>query len=110
LAEGNGREWRHERLSKVDPGAARRIPPGNIQRIVRALEVYELTGKPISSLWSRPRSDGGNATYFGIQWERNALKERIERRCQSMLQAMIEEVRRLVPERYTGREPGFQSL
>ena len=109
-AQDNGREWLHERLAKVDPEAASRIPAGNIQRVVRALEVYELTGKPISSLWSGPKSDGGAAAYFGIQWERNALKERIEQRCHSILPGMIDEVRRLVPERYTGREPGFQSL
>lgn len=110
LAEGNGREWLHERLSEVDPESARRIPQGNIQRIIRALEVYELTGKPISSLWTGPKSGGASVAYFGIQWERSALKERIERRCETMFPVMLEEVRRLVPERYSGREPGFQSL
>lgn len=110
LAQANGRGWLHERLSETDPEAARRIPPGNLQRVVRALEVFELTGKPISSLWSGPKGAGGAAACFGIQWERAVLKKRIERRCEAMLPAMIEEVRRLVPARYAGREPGFQSL
>lgn len=110
MAEANGRDWLHERLSEIDPEAARRIPPGNIQRVVRALEVCELTGKPISSLWSGPKGDDGAAVYLGIQWERAALKERIERRCEAIFPVMIDETRRLVPERYSGREPGFQSL
>jgi len=108
-AEANGRHWLHDRLTEVDPEAARRIPPGNVQRVVRALEVFEITGKPISSLWSGPK-DAGRAAYFGIQWDRPALQRRIEARCERMLPEMISEVSRLVPSLYTGKEPGFQSI
>ena len=134
-AEINGRHWLHERLTEVDPEAARRIPPGNLQRVVRALEVYEITGKPISSFWTKigpsdvtpapsrdmrsgtageenelPAAKAGAPMYFGIQWSKEALRERIETRCERMWPAMIEEVRRLVPAKYSGREPGFQSI
>ncbi|MCK4936949.1 MAG: tRNA (adenosine(37)-N6)-dimethylallyltransferase MiaA, partial [Elusimicrobiales bacterium] len=42
----------YEKLEKVDPVAAVKIPPNNIQRVIRALEVSEITGKPISALWT----------------------------------------------------------
>ncbi len=108
LAEANGRHWLHERLAQVDPQAARRIPPNNIHRVVRALEVFELTGRPISSLWSGGRQD--KAVYIGISWPQSELAERIRSRCQSMFPAILEEVRNLVPSRYSGKEPGFQSI
>jgi tRNA dimethylallyltransferase len=47
-AETNGREALHKRLAGIDPEAAAKIPANNIQRLIRALEVYEITGKPIS--------------------------------------------------------------
>ena len=107
-AEARGPEWLHEELSRVDPAAARQIPPRNIHRVVRALEVHRLTGRPISSFWSNPET--APAVYFGVAWPRVELEERIRRRCEAMLPAMIEEVRRLVPAEYTGREPGFTSI
>ncbi|MCX5789386.1 MAG: tRNA (adenosine(37)-N6)-dimethylallyltransferase MiaA [Elusimicrobia bacterium] len=107
-AEGRGREWLHEELTRVDPVAARGIPPGNLHRVVRALEVFQLTGRPISSFWTAPSE--GPAVYLGVSWTRAALDERIRVRCEAMFPAMVEEVRRLVPSRYSGREPGFSSL
>jgi len=55
-AEHFGRAALHARLSAVDPEAAVKIPPNNIQRLIRALEVYELTGKPISE-WHREHTN-----------------------------------------------------
>jgi tRNA dimethylallyltransferase len=49
-AEAEGLEQLHRRLTKIDPVAAERISPKDRKRIIRALEVYKLTGKPISSL------------------------------------------------------------
>jgi len=110
LADANGREWLHDELERVDPEAAGRIPPNNIHRVVRALEVYQLTGKPISSQWTKGGGEEGAALYFGVQWERAALRERIRIRCEAMFPRMLEEARRLVPSEYSGKEPGFQSL
>src|SRR5437879_4280460 len=47
-AQEKGREFLHQKLQAIDPEAAKKIPAHNIQRLIRALEVYELTGKPIS--------------------------------------------------------------
>ena len=43
----------HERLQRVDPLAAAKIHPNDARRLVRALEVYELTGKPLSNFWKQ---------------------------------------------------------
>ena len=107
-AEQEGREWLHAELARVDPAAARGIPPNNLHRVVRALEVFELTGKPISSFWSKP--DGRDALYVGVSWPQAELEDRMFRRCEEMFPAMIDEVRRLVPAEYAGDEPGFSSL
>lgn len=76
-------------LARVDPEAARRIHLNDAKRLVRALEVYELTGRPISSFqtdWSggRFRHD---AVWIGLQWDRDALNRRINARVKEMLAA-----------------------
>ncbi|MBI4348033.1 MAG: tRNA (adenosine(37)-N6)-dimethylallyltransferase MiaA, partial [Elusimicrobia bacterium] len=107
-AEGHGRQWLHEELARVDPEAARGIPPNNLHRVIRALEVWELTGKPISSFWSKPAERA--ALYVGVSWSKSELEDRIRRRCGDMFPAMIDEVRRLVGAKYRGDEPAFSSL
>ena len=110
-ARAAGRAALHERLARVDPEAAARIPPNNLQRVVRALEVFELAGEPISSLWRRARRTPGlrPSAVLGIEWPAEALRRRIGERAARMWPAMLEEVRGLLL-RFTGLEPGFQSL
>ncbi|MBI5208914.1 MAG: tRNA (adenosine(37)-N6)-dimethylallyltransferase MiaA [Elusimicrobia bacterium] len=98
----------HARLVEVDPEAAARIPANNRQRLVRALEIHALTGRPISSYW-RPRSSPDGVLYLSISWPARELRERISRRARSMWPGILDETRRLL-ERYTGREAAFQSL
>lgn len=87
------------RLARVDPEAARRIHLNDAKRLVRALEVYELTGRPISSFqtdWTggRFRHD---AVWFGLQWDRDALNRRINARVKEMLATgWIDETRGLL--------------
>jgi len=88
----------HRELSAVDPLAAARIAPQDRQRIQRALEVYRLTGEPISALReARPEAPG--VKFFSIALvpgDRAALYERIEKRFAKMLDAgFIDEVSRL---------------
>lgn len=110
LAKLGGPEL-HKRLSKADPKAAAAIPPGNVQRLVRALEVLELTKKPISQHWAEGRKDAMAAEKVLVldappEW----LTPRIERRVELMWPKLVEEVRWLVPKEFTGTEPGFTSL
>ncbi len=98
------------RLKELDPAAETRIPKGNRQRLIRALEVCELTGEPISSAWARRRGAApGTWVAFRIDWPAEELKKRLESRCEAMWPKLLDEVRSL-RSRYTGREPGFESL
>jgi len=89
----------HARLTAVDPAAAERIHLNDTKRLIRALEVHELTGRPISSLqteWTSPRVRH-QATWFGLLWDREALNRRINARVKAMIAAgWVDEVRALL--------------
>lgn len=89
----------HERLKQVDPAAAERIHPNDQKRLIRALEVFEITGKPISSLqtaWSSGQMRH-EARWFGLNWDREALNQRINARVKQMMAAgWLDETRRLL--------------
>jgi tRNA dimethylallyltransferase len=82
-----------ERLEAVDPVSAGRL--GDARRIVRALEVFELTGRPFSSFMPA-REYFQPAVQIGLEVDRELLRERLARRVESMVdQGLLEEVRRL---------------
>ncbi len=111
LAAREGREALHARLAQADPKAAAAIPAGNLQRVVRALEVLELTGKPISAHWDAGRAGARPASaVLRLEVPHDLLNARIEERARAMWQPLLEEVRALVPRRFRGDEPGFTSL
>ncbi|MBN2497550.1 MAG: tRNA (adenosine(37)-N6)-dimethylallyltransferase MiaA [Deltaproteobacteria bacterium] len=91
----------HERLRRSDPASAVRMPPGDVLRIVRALEVLELTGRPISEIQAEqarmpPRY---RALQVAPDWPRSALRTRIEQRVERMLaEGWLDEVRALQAE------------
>ena len=85
----------HQRLAEVDPESAARIVPANERRVIRALEVYELTGKKFSATMPR-REYFQPAVQLGIKWPLAVLDERISQRTAQMLtQGFIEEVAEL---------------
>lgn len=85
----------HDRLARLAPEAAAKILPGNGRRIVRALEVVELTGSFTAELPQR-RYHYAGAVQIGVGIDRAVLDERIERRVDLMWQqGLVEEVRRL---------------
>ncbi len=98
-AKLKGWDFLHAQLSEVDPQAAARIHPNDPQRIQRALEVYELTGIPISTWHAKTRRPARlfNALKIALIPEDRALLHwRIERRFQDMLEAgFLEEVGQL---------------
>jgi tRNA dimethylallyltransferase len=89
----------HDRLTQLDPDAAARMEPGNRRRIVRALEVIELTGRPFSSFGPGIDDYGPPAldvTMFGLAVDPADLARRIEQRFAAMHAAgLVEEVRSL---------------
>lgn len=85
----------HQRLAEVDPESAARILPANERRVIRALEVYELTGKKFSATMPR-REYFQPAVQLGIKWPLAVLDERIsERTAQMLTQGFIPEVAQL---------------
>jgi tRNA dimethylallyltransferase len=97
----------HRRLIEADPAAASRIHANDTRRLVRALEVYELTGKPISSLqseWESP-TRRHHARWIGLMWDRDALNRRINARVKAMIAAgWLDETRSLLS-RYGSLSP-----
>ncbi|MBX2850161.1 MAG: tRNA (adenosine(37)-N6)-dimethylallyltransferase MiaA [Phycisphaeraceae bacterium] len=85
--DGIGTPLLHMKLMEVDKASAGRIKPMDRQRIVRALEVFELTGKPISELqteWAGEESKGLDAMLVGLRWEAEAINPRINLRVKAM--------------------------
>jgi len=100
-AEHVGPEQLHARLAAVDPAAAARLHVNDVRRVVRALEVWELTGKPIST-WQQqwtPAGEGGQGSFHAVLWldlPRPELYSRINARVEQMFAAgLADEVRAL---------------
>jgi len=89
----------HARLATIDPEAAQRIHVNDRRRLVRALEVFELTGKPITEHqqeWGAG-THRHEATWFGLAWDKDVLNRRINARAKLMLQSgWLEETRGLL--------------
>jgi tRNA dimethylallyltransferase len=98
-AEVSGLAALHEALARVDPASAARIHPNDPQRLMRALEVYRLSGRPLSELWAeqRPETFPWRTLSIGLTpADRAVLHERIARRFDAMLEAgFLDEVARL---------------
>jgi tRNA dimethylallyltransferase len=107
-AQTEGLPELHRRLSLVDPVAAERINPNDYKRIIRALEVYTITGKPISSFqkqWETHDVDAladnarDNWTIIGLRREKTQESERINKRVKRMIAAgLVDEVKSLLNE------------
>ena len=94
-----GVQHMHERLAAIDPESAARIHPNDPQRITRAIEVYELSGKPMSVWWAEQQAQSFPYPLLKIGLapvERAILHERIARRFEQMLQqGFVDEVKQL---------------
>jgi tRNA dimethylallyltransferase len=96
-AEVSGAEELHIRLAGVDPDTAGRLHPNDVRRVVRALEVWHLTGRPMSAWqtqWRKPPTD--RPLVLWVDRPRPELYARIDRRVIQMIdQGLVDEVRRL---------------
>ncbi len=109
--EGPGADWEYRKvleekirqgkaaeliseLRKVDPDSAGRIDPTKPRRIIRALEVRHITGKPLSMLQQEGKIDVNiTPRFLGLEWERAVLYQRINLRCEEMLGAgLLDEI------------------
>jgi tRNA dimethylallyltransferase len=97
-------------LSKIDPIAFEKFDAGDLTRIVRAIEVYVLTGRPISELW-KERSEDERFTIFVLYRERNDLYRRINERVESMFDhGFVEEVQNLLKMGYSKDLKAMRSI
>lgn len=106
-----GLENVYKNLAKVDPVAANRIHPNDKKRIIRALEIYKLTGKPISILQIEQATKFNtpyNYIFIGVTDERDKIYNRIEERCDKMLNSGF--VQEVIELRGRGYHSNLQSM
>jgi len=100
--EKYGNEFLYNELIKVDPISAEKMLPQNWKRVIRALEVFYLTGKPI---WKHHKSQNKNSKFsfyqIGLNWDREVLYKRIEERVDSMIEdGFVDEVTAILNDGY----------
>ena len=95
-------ECLYDRLRQIDPVAAQKIHPNDRKRIVRALEVCELSGRPVSKIQEEKTEPADFVPEFwGLRWPREVLYRRIEERVDRMMDAgLVKEVERLLGNGY----------
>lgn len=98
IAKEQGNEVLHDRLREIDPVSAEKIHANNVKRVIRALEFYHLTGKPISehNETEQQKESPYNFAYFVLTDDRANLYKRIDMRVDIMLEnGLVEEVQKL---------------
>jgi tRNA dimethylallyltransferase len=99
-----------EDVRRIDPLAAERIGPANRRRLIRALEVYEATGRPIS-YWQTKEAPEFGTLLIGLRLPRDDLYRRIDERVDRMIAAgLIEEARRLLAMGYSRELPSMSGI
>lgn len=100
-----------ERLRAIDPDSARTIDPSNVRRLIRAIEVSEVTGAPFSAQRGARPTPYRTALTLGVNMERAPLYARADRRIARMLeQGLVEETRALLQRGYDWKLPSMSSL
>jgi tRNA dimethylallyltransferase len=113
VAAESGVEQLHRRLREIDPEAANRIGVNDLYRVMRALEVFELTGETISAHQRRHRfaDIGYDILTVGVEVERKKLYEAIDRRFDAMVAAgLVAEVRALIEAGYSPEKPPLSTI
>jgi len=112
IVERKGAETLHRALRRVDPDSAERIAAADGERIIRAYEMYLVSGKPMSWWQEKPRMalEGYRWLKIGILTARKTLYERIDKRVEKMIQSgFLEEVRRLL-QMFPEDAPAFKAI
>ncbi len=105
-----GKEALYQKLKNVDPIQAGKLHPNDTRRVIRALEVYHLTGKPFSELKKKGTSPY-NALWIGLNIPRELLYERINQRVDDMIAAgLVDEVKQLWSKGYRLHLTSMQAI
>ena len=114
VADERGVNFLHAQLAEVDPAGANRIGVNDLYRIVRALEVFELTGETISAHQGRHRfgdASGYDALTVGIENDRKKLYATIDERFDAMVgEGLVEEVRGLMARGHSPERPPLSTI
>lgn len=113
IAETHGSEYLYRNLKQVDPTTADRLHPNDIFRIIRALEVYRVTGAPISDFHNTHGfSDRPYRTLkIGLDMDRKILYDRINSRVEAMIdEGLVAEVKQLLAMGYSAELKSMQSI
>jgi tRNA dimethylallyltransferase len=100
-----GNQYLYEELKKVDPESASKMLPQNWKRVMRALEVFHLTGEPI---WKFQKDHERKVEFdflqFGLNWERSLLYSNIEKRVDEMIDSgLVDEVKNILARGYLNK-------
>ncbi len=108
-ARGNAEMWKE--LLKADPDSAAKIDPADSYRILRALEIFRLTGKPRSAFAQKPAlREQYDFTTIILERDRDDLYKRIEERVDKMFDAGLEAEARGLMQKYGADQPGMQAI
>ena len=113
ITKEQGNEVLHNRLKEIDPVSAEKIHANNVKRVIRALEFYHLTGKPISehNETEQQKESPYNFAYFVLTDERENLYKRIDLRVDIMLKnGLLDEVKKLKDMGYHRNMVSMQGL
>jgi tRNA dimethylallyltransferase len=96
--EKYGNEFLYNKLKQIDKNAADTMLPQNWKRVIRAIEVYHLTGKSILEIHEKQKRNLNYLFYqFGLNWERETLYKNIEKRVDDMIEnGLVEEVKNIL--------------
>lgn len=109
-AKKEGIDSLHRELQSVDPVAAVKIAPTNMRRVIRALEIYQISGKPSSKFW-RKRAPDFPVLVIGLTVERAELYHRIDRRVDRMVEeGLVDEVKWLLESGYGLSLPSMSGI
>lgn len=108
-----GNEYLYKKLKEIDPSSASRIHMNNTKRVIRALEVYNETGKPMSDFYKdfRKPNEEFNITMIGLTMDREKLYERINKRIDIMMnEGLVLEVKKLLEKGYNENLTSMQGI
>lgn len=111
--EEKGKGYLYNKLKLVDPQTADRLHPNDVRRIIRALEVYHITGKPMSEYYGRDirRNDQYSIILVGLTMDRDRLYNRINKRVDLMVEnGLVDEVKWLMEKGYDRHLNSMQGL
>ena len=112
-AQPGGKRQLHETLEAIDPDSAARLHENDIRRVIRAIEIYRLTGRTMTEQMAIDSQREGDyrVDIFALDWPRDVLYERLNRRVDQMMErGLVEEVRSLIARGVSPESTAMQAL